>query len=134
MYLVQLNAVRAIHCSEAEAAAQEAYEAEHAGMGNLSSTATSTASTDSSSSVPQQGLVVKVFAALPQDQQLLAFAPAPPNTRKFVLATNIAETSITISGVRYVIDCGFVKQRSFMAGTGMEALKVCISNYTHHTT
>ena len=119
--------VHTIHCSEAEAAAQEAYEAAHVGIGNLSSAATSTASTDSSSStssVPQQGLVVKVFAALPQDQQLLAFAPAPPNTRKFVLATNIAETSITISGVRYVVDCGFVKQRSFMAGTGMEALKV----------
>ncbi|KAG5190042.1 P-loop containing nucleoside triphosphate hydrolase protein [Tribonema minus] len=72
----------------------------------------------------QEGLVVKVFAALPQEQQLLAFTPAPPNTRKFVLATNIAETSITISGVRYVIDCGLVKQRSVVAGAGMEALKV----------
>lgn len=69
-------------------------------------------------------LIVKVFAALPQELQLQAFAPTPPKTRKFVLATNIAETSITISGIRYVVDTGLVKQRSAVAGAGMEVLKV----------
>ncbi len=41
-----------------------------------------------------------------------------------VLATNIAETSLTIDGIIYVIDCGFAKQNSFNARTGMESLIV----------
>jgi len=42
-----------------------------------------------------------------------AFAKPEEGTRKIVLSTNIAETSVTISGMRYVIDCGFVKVRDF---------------------
>lgn len=41
--------------------------------------------------------------------QLKAFNPALPGHRKIILATNIAETSITIPGVKYVIDTGMVK-------------------------
>jgi HrpA-like RNA helicase len=55
--------------------------------------------------------VCPLYAALPPEQQLRAFQPAAPGTRKFVLATNIAETSVTINGVRYVVDSGFVKVR-----------------------
>lgn len=43
---------------------------------------------------------------------------SPPNIRKIILATNIAETSITIPGIRYVVDPGFVKARSFDSKTG----------------
>ncbi|CAM9281936.1 unnamed protein product [Chrysoparadoxa australica] len=71
-----------------------------------------------------EALVCPIYAALPQERQLEAFEPAPPNTRKFVLATNIAETSITINGVRYVVDPGFVKTRAYQSNTGMEQLKV----------
>ena len=39
------------------------------------------------------------------------FDPAPPGTRKVVIATNIAETSLTIDGIMYVVDPGFVKQK-----------------------
>ncbi len=53
-----------------------------------------------------------------------AFQPAPPGTRKAILATNIAETSITIPGVRYVIDPGFVKARGYNAQVGADALQV----------
>lgn len=39
-----------------------------------------------------------------------------------ILATNIAETSVTIPGIKYVIDPGFVKARSYDPGKGMESL------------
>ncbi|MFN4114845.1 MAG: hypothetical protein ACK4GD_13005 [Sphingomonadaceae bacterium] len=53
-----------------------------------------------------------MFAALPPEQQLKAFAAAPGGTRKVVLATNIAESSVTISGVRYVVDPCLSKVRA----------------------
>ncbi|CAL5430179.1 unnamed protein product [Camellia sinensis] len=48
--------------------------------------------------------------------------PAPTGFRKVILATNIAETSVTIPGIKYVIDPGFVKARTYCAHTGMESL------------
>ena len=73
--------------------------------------------------------ICPLFAALPQDQQLLAFRPPPPNTRKLILATNIAETSVTINGIRYVIDSGWVKVRRYVASTGLDSLKVTQGMY-----
>lgn len=55
--------------------------------------------------------VCPLFANLPHLQQLEAFNPAAPGVRKVILSTNIAETSVTIDGIRYVIDCGRVKAR-----------------------
>ena len=69
-------------------------------------------------------VICRIYAALPSDQQAKIFEPTPPGARKVVLATNIAETSITISGVSYVIDTGFCKQNSFNPRSGMEALVV----------
>ncbi|KAL4442503.1 hypothetical protein ABPG77_005087 [Micractinium sp. CCAP 211/92] len=73
---------------------------------------------------PRELLVLPIYAALPPEQQLKVFQPAPPGTRKVILATNIAETSITISGVRYVIDTGFVKSRSYSPRLGADCLQV----------
>ncbi|XP_058738014.1 pre-mRNA-splicing factor ATP-dependent RNA helicase DEAH10-like [Vicia villosa] len=72
----------------------------------------------------QKLLPVPIFAALPSEQQMRAFSPAPSGFRKVILATNIAETSITIPGIKYVIDPGLVKARSYDPGKGMESLIV----------
>ena len=55
-----------------------------------------------------------MFAALPSQHQMKVFISAPLGKRKVVLATNIAETSITIPGVTYVIDTGFVKGKGWL--------------------
>ena len=66
-----------------------------------------------------------LYAALPAEIQMYAFQPKPPGcNRKVVLATNIAETSVTLNGIRYVVDCGKHKTRDFSGTTGMESLTV----------
>ncbi|CAI2328535.1 unnamed protein product [Caenorhabditis sp. 36 PRJEB53466] len=65
-----------------------------------------------------------VYANLPSDLQAKIFEPTPKNSRKVVLATNIAETSVTIDGISFVIDPGFSKQNSFDARSGVEHLHV----------
>jgi HrpA-like RNA helicase len=86
----------------------------------------SKATLDSSSSVLCGMFICPMYAALPPEAQLLAFAPRPVGcTRKVVLATNIAETSITIPDIRYVVDSGRHKARQVISATsGMESLKV----------
>ena len=68
--------------------------------------------------------VVPLYAALSADAQAAAFAAPPPQTRKVVLATNVAETSVTVPGVRFVVDSGLVKLRSFDAARGADLLAV----------
>lgn len=69
-------------------------------------------------------LVLPIYANLPSDMQAKIFNPTPPGARKVVVATNIAETSLTIDGIIYVIDPGFCKLKSYNARTGMETLIV----------
>lgn len=69
-------------------------------------------------------LILPIYATLPTDMQAKIFEPTPDGARKVVLATNIAETSITIDNIVYVIDPGFCKQNSFNPRTGMESLIV----------
>jgi pre-mRNA-splicing factor ATP-dependent RNA helicase DHX16 len=68
--------------------------------------------------------VCPVYANLPSDQQSKIFEPTPAGCRKVVLGTNIAETSLTIDGICYVIDIGFCKQKTYNPKTGMESLIV----------
>lgn len=67
-------------------------------------------------------LTLPLYAGLSSEQQLYVFEPAPENTRKVIVSTNIAEASVTIDGIVYVIDCGFVKLRAFNPKTGIETL------------
>lgn len=69
-------------------------------------------------------IICPIYANLPTDLQAKIFEPTPPNARKVVLATNIAETSLTIDGIVYVIDPGFVKENQYNPRTGMESLVV----------
>ncbi|KAM7353532.1 pre-mRNA-splicing factor ATP-dependent RNA helicase DHX16-like isoform 1-T2 [Cochliomyia hominivorax] len=69
-------------------------------------------------------VIIPVYANLPSDMQAKIFEPTPPNARKVILATNIAETSLTIDNIIYVIDPGFAKQNNFNSRTGMESLMV----------
>ncbi|KAJ2498249.1 hypothetical protein GGH96_004453 [Coemansia sp. RSA 1972] len=75
------------------------------------------------SKVPEL-VICPIYANLPSELQARIFEPTPEGARKVILATNIAETSITIDGVVYVIDPGFVKQNSYNPRTGMESLQV----------
>lgn len=69
-------------------------------------------------------LVCPLYASLPSHQQAAVFNKAPLGYRKIILATNIAETSLTIPGVRVVIDSGVAKMRYFDAMLGIETLSV----------
>ncbi|KAL0073695.1 P-loop containing nucleoside triphosphate hydrolase protein [Phycomyces blakesleeanus] len=65
-----------------------------------------------------------LYAGLTAEEQLSVFKPTPHNTRKVIVSTNIAEASVTLPDIVYVIDCGFVKVRAYNPKTGMEALVV----------
>ncbi|KXT03146.1 hypothetical protein AC578_7708 [Pseudocercospora eumusae] len=67
-------------------------------------------------------LVLPLYAKLPQYAQQLIFERAPPNTRKVILSTNIAETSVTVPGVRFVVDSGRFKMKQFRSKLGLESL------------
>ena len=60
--------------------------------------------------VPQL-LIMPIYGALPSEMQSRIFEPPPPGARKCVVATNIAEASLTIDGIFYVVDPGFTKQK-----------------------
>lgn len=68
-------------------------------------------------------LIVPLYGTLSQKEQDLAIRPPPPGTRKIVLTTSIAETSITIDGVRIVIDSGLQRLPVFEPATGMTRLE-----------
>jgi len=68
--------------------------------------------------------VLPVYSALPSEQQTRIFEPAPPGSRKCVIATNIAEASLTIDGIYYVVDPGFSKQKVYNAKISMDSLIV----------
>ncbi|XP_021988275.1 pre-mRNA-splicing factor ATP-dependent RNA helicase DEAH10 isoform X2 [Helianthus annuus] len=72
----------------------------------------------------QKLLIYPLFSSLPSEKQMKVFTPAPDGFRKVTLATNIAEISVTIPGVKYVIDPGLVEVCNYSPDSGIESLIV----------
>ena len=68
--------------------------------------------------------ILPLYSQLPTKEQLRVFEPPPEGTRLIILATNVAETSITIPGVRYVIDCGRSKVKKYDPRTGVQSFEI----------
>ncbi|KAL6702723.1 putative ATP-dependent RNA helicase DHR1 [Coniothyrium glycines] len=77
---------------------------------------------------PEDGImnvhVLPLYSQLPTNQQLRVFDPPPDGSRLIILATNVAETSLTIPGIRYVFDCGRAKEKKYDPITGVQSFEV----------
>ncbi|KAG9249129.1 DEAH-box RNA helicase [Calycina marina] len=73
---------------------------------------------------PSKMHILPLYSMLPNREQLRVFDPPPEGSRLVVLATNVAETSLTIPGVRYVFDCGRSKERKYDQTTGVQSFEV----------
>ncbi|KAI0124400.1 P-loop containing nucleoside triphosphate hydrolase protein [Xylariales sp. AK1849] len=73
---------------------------------------------------PMKMHILALYSLLPTREQMRVFEPSPDGSRQVILATNIAETSLTIPGIRYVFDCGRVKERRFDKESGVQSYEV----------
>lgn len=73
---------------------------------------------------PPKLLVLPIYSQMPADLQAKIFDRAPPGVRKVVIATNIAETSLTVDGIMYVVDAGFSKLKVYNPRMGMDTLQI----------
>jgi ATP-dependent RNA helicase DHX37/DHR1 len=81
-------------------------------------------SEDLDSSLTEPLHVLPLYSLLAVKDQLKVFAPPPEGTRLCVVATNVAETSLTIPGIKYVVDCGLVKERVYDRRAGIESFQI----------
>lgn len=73
---------------------------------------------------PPKLMVLPIYSQMPADLQAKIFDRAPPGVRKVVVATNIAETSLTVDGIMYVVDSGFSKLKVYNPRMGMDTLQI----------
>jgi pre-mRNA-splicing factor ATP-dependent RNA helicase DHX38/PRP16 len=73
---------------------------------------------------PPKLLILPIYSQMPADLQAKIFDKAPPGVRKVVVATNIAETSLTVDGIMYVVDAGFSKLKVYNPKMGMDTLQI----------
>ncbi|KAG8158747.1 hypothetical protein KVR01_011190 [Diaporthe batatas] len=73
---------------------------------------------------PKRMHVLPLYSLLPTKEQMRVFEPPPDGSRLVILATNVAETSLTIPGIRYVFDCGRSKERKYDHLTGVQSFEV----------
>lgn len=67
-------------------------------------------------------LITRLYAGLPDEDKARALMETPPLSRKVVLSTNIAETSVTITGLYFVVDCGYCKENMYNPNTRVDTL------------
>jgi ATP-dependent RNA helicase DHX37/DHR1 len=79
---------------------------------------------DEADTGPSKMHVLPLYSLLPTREQLRVFEPPPDGARLVILATNVAETSLTIPGIRYVFDCGRSKERKYDRQTGVQSFEV----------
>jgi ATP-dependent RNA helicase DHX37/DHR1 len=77
---------------------------------------------DSNTSQPLH--VLPLYSLLPVTDQLRVFQSPPESSRLCVISTNVAETSLTIPGIKYVVDAGRVKERTYDKSTGIESFQI----------
>lgn len=68
--------------------------------------------------------VLPLYSLLPTKEQMKVFKEPPKGSRMCIVATNVAETSLTIPGVRYVVDCGRVKERKYNTSNGVQSFEI----------
>ncbi|KAK8856409.1 P-loop containing nucleoside triphosphate hydrolase protein [Apiospora arundinis] len=68
--------------------------------------------------------ILPLYSLLPTKEQMKVFDPSPEGSRQIILATNVAETSLTIPGIQYVFDCGRSKERRFDKANGVQSYEI----------
>ena len=68
--------------------------------------------------------ILPLYGAMSTEQQQAVFSGQEPGIRRVIVATNIATTSVTVDGVVYVVDCGYVKQLAYDPRTGLDTLGI----------
>ena len=68
--------------------------------------------------------ILPLYGSLPTEHQQRVFQPTEKGVRRVIVSTNIAATSVTVNGVVYVIDCGYVKQLTYNPRTGLDILEI----------
>ncbi|KAK4159357.1 putative ATP-dependent RNA helicase [Cladorrhinum sp. PSN259] len=73
---------------------------------------------------PRRMHILPLYSMLPTKEQMKVFEPPPGGARLIILSTNVAETSLTIPGIRYVFDCGRSKERRYDPVTGVQSFQI----------
>ena len=73
---------------------------------------------------PPELRMLPIYSQMPADLQAKIFDKAPPGVRKCIVATNIAETSLTVDGIMYVVDAGYSKLKVYNPRMGMDTLQI----------
>lgn len=73
---------------------------------------------------PPKLSILPIYSQMPADLQAKIFERAAPGVRKCIVATNIAETSLTVDGIKYVVDAGYSKMKVYNPKMGMDTLQI----------